>query len=401
MKTKLLTGPRIITVLVLLAVAVATLFALRTPALEVEVGQVSRGPLVVTVSDLGQTRVRDLYVVSAPVAGEAQRVPLKPGAKVVPGQTILARIVPADPAPLDARSLAQARANVRAAEAELAAARARVANAQASAVAAERTFGRIADLADRGFASRAQFDEARAARDANAAAVSESRNMVGAAAEKLAAANAALIVPGGGRQRRGIVAVTSPVPGYVLTVPQESARVVLAGTPLVEVGDPSRLEIVSDLLSSDAVQVQAGAPVEIDAWGGERPLKGRVRLVEPFGFTKFSALGVEEQRVNAVIDFAEPRSAFSRLGHGYRTTVRIATWSARDALRVPVSALFRSGRDWALFVVEGGRAKLRRVRIGHITDAFGEVKGGLEADETVIIHPSDKVADGVKVRASN
>lgn len=398
MAGKILTGPRIVTALVALAVAIALFFALRTPAIEVEAGVVSRGPLVVTVGDLGQTRVRNLYVVSAPVSGEMERVPLKPGAPVVPGKTVLARIVPADPAPLDARSLAEARANVRTAEAQLAAARARVSTARANAVATDRAFTRIADLAGRGFASRAQLDEARAARDSGRAAVSESENMVGAAAETLAAANAALIVPGSGKAGRGAVAVTSPVAGYVLTVPQESARVVLAGTPIVEVGDPSRLEIVSDLLSSDAVQVRPGAPVEIDAWGGDQPLKGRVRLIEPFGFTKFSALGVEEQRVNVIVDFAEPRAAFERLGHGYRADVRIATWAARDVLRVPVSALFRSGPDWALFVIEDGRARLRKVKIGHINDTFGEVEAGVKAGDQVILHPGDKVADGVKVK---
>ena len=173
----------------------------------------------------------------------------------------------------------------------------------------------------------------------------------------------------------------------------------VAGTPLVEVGDPERLEIVTDLLSADAVRVSPGADVLVEDWGGERPLKGRVRLVEPFGFTKISALGVEEQRVNVVIDFVEPREAWRRLGHGYRATVRIVISAAPNVLKVPISALFRTGREWSVFVVDSsGRARLRRVEAGRMNDAEAEVMRGLAAGDQVIVHPSDKVADGVRVR---
>ena len=197
----------------------------------------------------------------------------------------------------------------------------------------------------------------------------------------------------------GAVNVTSAVPGFVLRVPQESERVVVAGTPLVEVGDPDRLEIVTDLLSADAVRVRPGASVLVDEWGGDRPLKGRVRLIEPYGFTKISALGVEEQRVNVVIDFAEPREAWRRLGHGYRATVRIVTSAAPNALKVPISALFRTGREWSVFVIDsGGRARLRRVEAGRMNDEEAEIRRGLEAGDRVVLHPSDKVQDGIRVR---
>jgi HlyD family secretion protein len=193
--------------------------------------------------------------------------------------------------------------------------------------------------------------------------------------------------------------VTSPVSGYVLRVPQESERIVIAGTPLVEIGDPERLEMVTDLLSADAVRVRPGAPVLIEEWGGEQPLHGRVRLVEPLGFLKISALGVEEQRVNVVIDFLEPRQAWSRLGHGYRATVRIAVWSTRDAVRVPVSALFRSGRQWSVFAIDSeARARLRRVEVGPMNDEVAVVRRGLRAGDRVIVHPSDRVSEGVRVR---
>jgi HlyD family secretion protein len=186
----------------------------------------------------------------------------------------------------------------------------------------------------------------------------------------------------------------------LLRVPQESERVVPAGTPLAEVGDPDRLEFVTDLLTADAVRVEPGDRVLIEDWGGDRPLPGRVRLVEPFGFTKISALGVEEQRVNVVIDFTAPRDAWRRLGHGYRATVRIIVDRVDRALKIPISALFRSSGRWAVFTVDvDGSARLRTVGIGRMNDDEAEVVDGLQGREKVILHPSDKVEDGVKVKA--
>jgi HlyD family secretion protein len=401
MKRKIVTGPRIIGALILIALATAIGFALRKPPVSVELGEVTRGPLTVTVDDLGETRVTDLFVVSAPVTGELLRVPLKPGDRVVARSTILGHVQPLAPAPLDARSVAQSEANVRALTAQLAAANARVAEAQADLRLAEREHARIETLAGRGFVSQANADRMRMARERARAAVVEARRGAEAAGHSLEAARAALILPGSRSGGRGAVAVTSPVSGYVLRVPQESERVVVAGTPLVEIGDPDRLEIVTDLLSADAVRVRPGAPVMIEDWGGERPLRGRVRLVEPFGFTKISALGVEEQRVNVVIDFAEPREALARLGHGYRATLRIATWSAPDVLRVPISALFRAQGHWSVFLVDdGGRARIVRAEIGHMTAELAEVRG-LRPGTRVILHPGDKIRDGVAVRGRN
>ena len=399
MKRRILTGPRLLGGLMLVALLVALVLALRSPAVPVEVGEVSRGPLTVTVDDLGETRVTNLYVVSAPVTGELLRVVLKPGDRVVARSTLLGRIQPNEPAPIDARTTAQAEANVRALTSQLAAAQSRVREAQAEFTVAERELSRVNALAPRGFISQAVLDRARATRDRAAAAIAEARQTADATRHGLAAARAALIVPGGRTSGRGSVAVTSPVSGYVLRVPQESERVVVAGTPLVEIGDPERLELITDLLSADAVRVRPGAAVFIEEWGGERPLHGRVRRVEPFGFLKVSALGVEEQRVNVVIDFVEPREAWARLGHGYRATVRIAVWSARDAVRVPVSALFRSGPDWSVFVMDdAGRARLRHIEIGAMNDEMAIVRRGLRAGDHVVLHPSDRVGDGVRVR---
>lgn len=398
----LLTGPRMLFALLALAVAVAIAVALREPALKVEVGRAARGTLVVTVDDLGETRVTNLYIVSAPITGQLLRVPLKPGSQVVPKSTVLGRIQPVEPSPLDARAYAQATAEIRSLQAQLAAARSRVSEARAEQILAEREFARASELAGRGFVSRANVDRARAARDRSRAAAAEAGQSVTATAQSLEAARASLLVAGTRAKNVGAVDVTSPVAGFVLRVPQESERVVVAGTPLVEVGDPDRLEIVTDLLSADAVRVRPGADVFIEDWGGDRPLKGRVRLVEPYGFTKISALGVEEQRVNVVIDFAEPREAWRRLGHGYRATVRIVTSTAPDVLRVPISALFRTGRLWSVFVVDSeGRARLKKVEAGRMNDEEAEIVSGLSVGDRVILHPSDKVEDGARVRERN
>lgn len=398
MKKGLFTGPRILLALFVLVLAAGITFALRKPAVPVDIGQVARGAMIATVDDLGETRVRDLYIVSAPVTGELLRVPVKPGTPVVPHATVLASIQPMEPAPLDARAYSQAQADVRQLEDRLSADRSRVTELQAQLSFSERDFARVDSLAARGFVPKASLDRARAARDRDRAALNMATRAADATGHNLESAKAALLVSGTTKKGSGAVSVTSPVRGYVLRVPQESERALVAGTPLVEIGDPTQLEMVTDLLSSDAVRVRAGAPVLIEDWGGERPLKGRVRLVEPYAFTKVSALGVEEQRVNVVIDFTEPLAAIRQLGHGYRATVRIVTWSASQVLKVPISALFRAEGDWSVFTVNAdNRARLRKVAIGHMNDQEVEVLGGLTVGEKVLLHPSDKVRDGVKV----
>lgn len=399
MKRKLLTGPRILLALLLAALAAAIVVALREPPISVDLGTVSKGPLTVTIDDLGETRVRDLYVVAAPITGQLRRVPLKPGDRAVARTTLLARIEPVEPGPLDARTYAQAQANVRSLQAQFAANQSRIREAQAELVLSERDFVRASELERRGFVTKASLDRARAARDRSRAAVAAARQSSAAVSQDLAAARAALLVSGSRASGRGAVDVTTPVSGFVLRVPQESERVVVAGTPLVEIGDPNRLELVTDLLSEDAVRVQPGAQVFIEHWGGERPLKGKVRLIEPFGFTKISALGVEEQRANVIIDFAEPREAWNRMGHGYRARVRIVTWSTPSTVKVPISALFRIGNRWSLFLAEDGhRARLVSVEIGRMNDEEAQIKNGVKVGERVILHPSDKIRDGVKIK---
>ena len=225
------------------------------------------------------------------------------------------------------------------------------------------------------------------------------REAENAARESIAAARAGLIAPDTAAPGRGVVDVRAPVSGYVLSVPQESERPVAAGTPLVALGDPRQLEMVTDLLSSDAVRVRPGAAVSIEDWGGDTPLQGRVRLIEPYGFVKISALGVEEQRVNVVIDLVGAPDTWARLGHGFRATVRIETWSARDVVLVPVGALFRSGSDWQVFRVGAdGRARATTVQLGQMNDQSAQLLRGLAPGDRLILYPGDKVADGVRVR---
>lgn len=392
-----LSGQKLVGILLLLVLATALWFLLRKPAIAVETARVAEGPMAVTIDDLGETRVTDLYTVSAPVTGELLRVPLKPGAAVARGSTVVAEMQAIRPDPIDSRSHAQILATIAGAQAQLGAADARVREARATQQLASADFGRIDALLGRGFVSRSRHDQARAELARARAASSEAMQSREAALHDLQAAQASL--RSGGRVAAGqSTTITAPVSGTVLRVLQESRRTVVAGTPIMEIGEPGKLEIVADLLSTDAVRVRPGSPVEIDAWGGDRPLRGRVRLVEPYGFTKISALGVEEQRVNVVIDLIQPQAAWQRLGHGYRVTVRISLWSAPRIVQVPVGALFRLKDGWAVFAVsKRNRAGLVPVSIGHLNDEAAEVLKGLKPGDRVILHPSDKVKDGARL----
>lgn len=398
---RLVTGPRLIGAAIIVVLAAAVVLALRKPPIEVEVAVVKHGPLTVTVDDLAETRVRNLYVVAAPITGELTRVLLKPGARVTAGVTLLARIQPAKPGAIDARATAQIEADVRSLQAQALAAHGQTDQAQADLDLAERQFARTSALRADGFASQASFDQSRAVLEDARARLRSSSSAEQAARASVDAARAALITRGSGLPTRGVENVYSPVSGFLLTVPQESERVVAAGTPLATVGDPAQLELVTDLLTNDALLVQPGAPVSIEDWGGDHALKGRVRLIEPFGFLKISALGVEEQRVNVVIDFAEPRRDWQRLGHGFRATVRITIWSAPSVLRVPVSALFR-GAGWEVFrITAGGRVETVPVQIGRMNADFAQVRHGLSANDRVVVHPGETVVSGARVTIRN
>jgi len=378
----------------------ALAWLLRPEAVPVDLVEVERGPLRVTVSDEGETRVHDVFVVSAPVPGLMRRIQLEVGDTVTAGETVIARIEPTDPAFLDERSAAEARAGVDASMAATMYAEAQVQRARAELDFAVAELKRMRALAERDTVSQNDLDAAERRARTAAAALGEARASLRMRQSELEQARARLLTPTGARrdaEECDCVTVRAPVSGAVLKVVKESEGVVASGSPLVELGDPARLEIVVDLLSADAVRVQPGQRVNIDAWGGEQSLNGVVRRVEPFGFTKVSALGIEEQRVNVLIDLTDPRARWARLGHGYRVEPSIVLWESDDVLKVPRSTLFRHGSGWAVFVAQGGRAVRREVELGEGNGLEVQIVTGLETGEQLVLHPSGRVTDGVRV----
>jgi HlyD family secretion protein len=370
--------------------------ALWPTATVVDVGSVSRGPLVVTVDEEGMTRVRDRFVVSSPVAGRVLRIELEPGDLVRRGQAV-AR-VHAEAAPLlDERSRAEARAAVESARAALGRARAEEQRARAALSQLQGELGRIRELAKSRVVSQQELDT----REAEAKVAEESVNAavfaVRAANSELQAAQARL-TPTNTSTIGRVVTVTAPVEGVILKRLRESESVVPPGDPLLEIGDPKQLEIVSDLLSTDAVRVKPGARAMVEQWGGDKTLDARVRRVEPSGFTKISALGVEEQRVNVILDFVDPSTAAASLGDAYRVEVRIVVWEAADVLKVPTSALFRQADLWAVYRFEAERARRTIVELGHQTAHEAEVRSGVSDGTRVILHPGDTITDGARVK---
>jgi HlyD family secretion protein len=364
----------------------------------IETGEVTRRPLQVTVEEEGRTRVRDRYVLHAPVAGYLRRIELDVGDPAPQGEP-LAILDPLRPAVLDPRARAEAEARVAATRAALARAEAAARQARAEAELAAEEYRRREDMLARALISRSEFDQARSQMQAMAAAQDASRSAIEVARYEVEAAQAVLrhYEASGTDAPLETVPVRSPVDGRVLKVMQESAGVVAAGQPLLEVGDPRRLEVEVEVLSRDAVRIEAGGRVLFERWGGADVLEGVVRTVEPTGFTKISALGVEEQRVLVIADIRSAPEAWQRLGDGYRVEARFIVWESQDALTVPASALFRRDGGWATFVVENGRARLRQVEIGAGSGLLTEVVAGLSAGDVVIVHPDDAVADGGRV----
>lgn len=390
---KALLRPRVLLSIVIVGGLIALAFWPR--ATPVATATVVRGPLMVTIDEDGRTRVRERFLVTAPVAGEVDRIRLEPGDRVETGKTVLATIAPAAPVPLDARTRAELQASLRAAEAAMERLSAEARRAETALALATRQLERSETLAAAGAMAaedlevqRATHRQAQEAARAAELAVAQAQQEVAVIRARLSTAPAA---PPGGRQ-----SILAPIDGVVLVRHVESRRVVAPGEPLLELGDPGAIEVVADLLSTDAVRVAPGARVIIDQWGGPQPLEGRVRRVEPSGFTKISALGVEEQRVNVVIDFVDPGAA-SALGDGYRVEVRIVTWEGDDVLQVPLSTLFRRGGDWAVYVVEDGRAVIRTVTLGHRGNSSVEVVDGLVEGQVLVAYPPDSLTDGARV----
>jgi HlyD family secretion protein len=373
--------------------------ALLPQPVPVDLAAARRGPLRVTLDHEGRTRVRQRYVVSAPVPGRLLRIQLEPGDRVLGGKTVLATFLPAASSLLDARSRAQAEARLRTAEAVLRQVQAERDRARAESELASSERDRTHKLRAEGLAT----DQSRQAADAEAAARAEAlaaaESAVQAAGGEVDAARAALLEPGARRGRADApgLSLRSPIDGVVLRRLRESEADVPQGEPLLEVADLSTLEVMADFLSADAVRIAPGMPALIEQWGGGAPLNARVRRVEPSGFLKVSALGVEEQRVWVILEFADPRAAWKALGDGYRVEARVVIWDAADALTVPVSSLFRRGQGWAVFVVQDGRAALRAVEIGHRNGTAAEITRGLQPGERVVTHPPDRLTDGAQV----
>lgn len=385
-------------------VLLAILYSFRPQPVPVDISTASRGPLVVTIDEEGQTRVRDVFVLSSPVAGRARRIETDVGDHVVAGETIVVEIEPVDPSLLDVRSQTEARAAVSAAEAGLALARAEHARSRAELEFARGELARQSGLRERGAASERDLHSAERAYKTTRAAVDTTRAAIQARSFELDRERARLASPLTDAKDATVeptecdcISLRAPVSGVVLRVQHESEGVVGPGEPLVDIGDPRDLEIIVDLLSADAVRVEASQRVLIEEWGGEEALAGVVRRVEPFGFTKVSALGIEEQRVNVLVDFTDPPDRWKRLGHGYRVESRIVLAESDDVLRVPLSALFRSGDQWAVFVLEDGHARLTQVERGLSDGLMVEIRAGLDDGDRVVRYPSARVADGVAI----
>ena len=346
--------------------------------------------------------MRDVFVLSAPVTGRLRRIESDVGDRVVAGETVVAQIEPVDPSFLDVRSETQARAGVQAAESALALARAELDEAAAERDFAMAELRRAEQLIQSETISQRALDDAQRLAKTRSAAVTTARAAVAMRQFELAEAEAFLVSPTETQDLHGdceCVTITAPVSGQILRLFHESEVVVQAGEPLVEIGNPQSLEIVADLLSSDAVRVEPGQQVIIEEWGGSYPLRGEVRRVEPFGFTKVSALGIEEQRVNVIIDIADPPERWSRLGHGYQVETRIVLWRGENVLKVPLTTLFRDGAAWALFVEESGRARRREVVPGQSNGFEAQMIEGIRPGERVVLHPSDRVVEGVRLGA--
>lgn len=364
----------------------------------VDAEAVTRGPLAVTVEEEGRTRVIDRYEISAPLAGQTRRIALEVGDAVRENDVLVTLDALVAPA-LDARAVAQARARVAAAEAAFATAREDAEATEATARFARAEADRVRRLGEQELVARSAVEQAEAeARRAEAVHRSATFRTRTAAAE-LEAARAALAYSGARDPRAtGVLELRAPVPGRVLRRHFESSRVVQPGEPILVIGDPESLEVEVDVLSADAVRVAPGQRVELDHWGGAAPLGGRVRRVEPVGFTKISALGVEEQRVWVIVELTDPVERWARLGDGYRVNARFVLWEAADVLRVPTTSLFRRGEGWAVFVVAEGRARLRPVEVAERGTRHTRVVSGLAEGEPVIVHPGRDVEDGGRVR---
>ncbi|WP_050929746.1 efflux RND transporter periplasmic adaptor subunit [Aestuariivita boseongensis] len=368
----------------------------RTDPVPVDLATVTRGPLEVTINADGQTKVRDLFEVAAPISGTAMRSPVEEGDIVRAGETVVASVRPLSSSLLDARTQLQAEAALQEALAARHVAEADLKQARETQIFAQSQYDRTKVLTDRGVATftRLEDDSQRlAVANATVEAAQARIEMADGAIER---ARATLLGPTDTNQTSGscCVDVLAPADGVVLSVAAESERPVVIGEPLVSIGDPDQLELVADILSNDAVRLSPGALAYVERWGGEAVLEARLDRIDPKAYTKVSALGIEEQRVDAYFTLTSASESRATLGDGFSVFLRIVEWHVEDALQIPLSAVFRSGEGWAVFVAHNNRAEMRLITLGHRNDTVAEVLDGLELDEEVIMHPSDEIRSG-------
>lgn len=387
---------RLLLILLVLAGLGAAAWTLWPKPVAVETAVIAARDLDVDVEEEGKTRIREVYTVSAPISGQLLRLALHAGDHVNAGETIVASIKPVPPGLLDARArkIAEAAIDAAAAAVDLAVAQEKQAEAQLEFMSGD--LARAKELVGHGTIAQRAFDKAVADEAVARADVERAKANLLVRQRELESAKAALIETGSDSDANCCIEVKAPVTGTVLRVLTENEQVVPAGTPLIEFGDPHNMEVVVDLLSRDAVRVVPEADATIESWGG-KPLKATVTRVEPAAVTKVSALGIEEQRVSVVLRLDDPPEQWLKLGHGFRVVVRIRLWHGRGLIAVPIGALFRQGADWACFTVKDGAAHLARLGLGERNDEYAEVKSGLAAGDTVILHPGDAVQDGVRV----
>jgi len=389
-----------ILLIVVAAIVAGFAYALMPKPVAVDLATVDRGPIEVTVDEEGVAKIKDIYDVSAPIGGYLDRFPLDVGDQVERDVTVVAEIRPNTPEFLDARTRREREAAVGSATAAVRLAEAGLTRAKADLDMAESDLQRSEQLAKTGIISDRAMDMAMNAAAAGRARVREAEASLELRRSELATAEARLIQPTGGyagRPATCCMPIKAPVDGVVLEVLAESAQVVAAGTPIARIGNTSDMEIEVDLLSSDAVKVAPGAEAYIEGWGGGEVLKARVRRIDPSAFTKVSALGIEEQRVNVILDLLDPHPVWQALGNEYRVFVRILVWRGEDVVRVPLAALFRRGDQWSVFKVADGIATTVPVSIDHRDQKSAEVTEGLSPGDVVILHPSDQIEGGVAV----
>ncbi|HEV2296925.1 MAG TPA: efflux RND transporter periplasmic adaptor subunit [Candidatus Acidoferrales bacterium] len=372
--------------------AVALVWAMLRPTpVLVELAKATRGPMRTTVDEDGETRARNRFVIAAPIPGRMLRVELEDGDAVRENQ-IVALI---EPLPLNQLQREEVLARVETAEASKRQADARAAHAEEDYTQSHRDLARAELLFNEKVISTQALEQARNTESTSASELAAAKFGALAAAAGVKVARSGLIGMRDGSSAQPVVSLRSPIAGRVLRVVEKSERVLQSGAPLVILGDPRKIEIVTDVLTTDAVNIRPGVPAFLEGWGGDHPLRAKVRLVEPAGFAKVSALGVEEKRVNVIADFVDPPDG---LGDGYRVETRIVTWSADDVLKIPGSATFRDRDGWSVFVVENGRARRRAVQVGHRNQLEAEILGGINDGEEVVLRPSNQLGEGVRVR---